>query len=141
MQDWEQHDQDQNNHKRYHDAHPLPALPLLILGDLQLVRSPLYKRCRLVHVLLNIVQLLSLRFDQRCHVHEYLVQFDQVPLDLLHSIVPFLDLFYRVQDLTSPLLLDRLLKERLAVSSLYDVLNCLVTRVFSCHGVESATQT
>ena len=116
------------------NAAPLARAALVVLGQLQLGRASVDEGTRLAHLLLDVVQLLPLRIHQRRHVHEDLVQLQKVPLDVLHRIVPFLDLFDRLQHLPSPLLLNCLLQEGLAVPRLDDGVYRVLIRMLPCDG-------
>ncbi len=81
---------------------------------------------------LNIVELLALSLHQYCHIKENLVQFEQVLLNFLHSIMSLLDLTNGLKDLTTPLLMNCHLEEILALTSLNDLLYGVFIWLFSC---------
>ncbi len=83
---------------------------------------------------LNIVELLALSLHQYCHIKENLVQFEQVLLNLLHSIMSLLDLTNGLKDLTPPLFMNCNLEEILALTSLNDLFYGVFIWLFSCDG-------
>ncbi|KAK3029268.1 hypothetical protein RJ639_039508, partial [Escallonia herrerae] len=101
-------DNDGNDHQQQDDpvASPLPAVPLVLLRHLQLLRPAPDERVGSVHLALDIVQLRPLTLNQHRHVQKHLVQLLQVPLHLLHRVVPLLNLHDRVHHLPPPLLLN-----------------------------------
>jgi hypothetical protein len=136
-------ERDGNNEEQDDDeddgnAAPLPSAALVVLGHLQLLGAAVDEGARLAHLLLDVVQLLSLRVHQRRHVHEDLVELQQVLLDVLHRIVPLLNLPDSLQHLPSPLLLNRLLQKRLTVPRLYNGVDRVLIRMLPCHRVVSA---
>lgn len=98
--------QDENNEQDDTNTHPFALVSLMSPGNLQLPSAPLYKGRCLVHLLLDVVQLLSLSFNQHCHIHKDLMQLQQILLNILHCIMTIMDFSNRLCNLSSTLNLD-----------------------------------
>ncbi|WRX26861.1 hypothetical protein QQP08_019348 [Theobroma cacao] len=80
----------------------------------------------------DVVELVTLSFHKGSHVQEYLMEFDQVLLYLLNSIMPFLNFGYGIHNLTSSLFLDGPLQEAFAFTTRYQILNRVFISLLPC---------
>ena len=113
----EEHNQ-QDNHNQDDNTvtGPLAAADLVLTRRLELLCSACNERIGSCHLALDVVELLSLSLDQDSHVEEHLVEFLEVPLQFFDGLVALANLGDGVQNSTSALLLDRLLKEGFALA-------------------------
>ncbi|BAS98421.1 Os06g0590550, partial [Oryza sativa Japonica Group] len=131
----EDEDGDEDDAGEDGDTRPLAAALLVLPRHLELDGAPADEGAGVRDVALDVVELVSLGLDERRHVEEHLVQVEQAALDVLDGVVPLLDLRDGVHHLPPPLLLDRLLQERLALPRLDERIDRAVLRLLPRHRV------